>query len=60
MVIRAVSKSPIVEGFTRCAPAQVLDNHGDIEWAAGKAMDGLTLVAQVAGVAWMELGAGSR
>ena len=34
--------------------------NGDIEWAAGKAMNGLTLAAQVAGVAWTEVGPGSR
>jgi len=32
----------------------------DIAWAAGKAMNGLTLAAQVAGVAWTEVGPGSR
>jgi len=34
--------------------------NGDIEWAAGKAMKGLTLAAQVAGVASTEVGPGSR
>ena len=34
--------------------------NGDIESAAGKAMNGLTLAAQVAGDAWTEVGPGSR
>jgi hypothetical protein len=34
--------------------------NGDIESAAGKAMNGLTLAAQVAGVASTEVGPGSR
>ena len=34
--------------------------NGDIEWAASKAMNGLTLAAQLAGGAWTVGAPGSR
>jgi hypothetical protein len=52
-IIRASAK--VIVG-----PVEGRQANGDIESAAGKAMNGLTLAAQVAGVAWAEVGPGSR